>query len=147
LTHQQVARDLLGLFCALQAAATLMLDLNRTHAANPLWLHHARFHVVWQSASTAALGAVELVLLFALGPLTPMRFYLVVVLAAVPVFGFFAALVTRRIYGGALSDPNGIKPLIIQRGHKTYRIDLNLVAEIGAVLTLLALMILFGKGV
>ena len=147
MTHQQLARDLLGLFCVFQAAATLLLDLNRTHAANPLWLHHARFHVVWQSASTAALGAVELLLLFGLGPLTPMRFYLVLVLAAVPVFGFFIALITRGIYGGTLSDPNGIKPLIIQRGQRTYRIDLNLVAEIAAVLTLLALGILFGTGV
>ncbi len=143
MTHQQLACDLLGLFCAAQGGATLALDLNPTHAANPMWLHHARFHVVWQASSTAALAVLELILLFALGPVTSARFYLVLALAALPVFGFFAALISRRIYGGTLSDPNGIKPLIIDRGARDYRIDLNLVAEIGAIFTLLIVVLLY----
>ena len=143
MTHPQLACDLLGLFCAAQGAATLVLDLNRTHAANPLWLHHARFHVVWQATSTAALAALEIALLFAFGPVNPARFYLVTALAAVPVFGFFTALVSRHIYGGTLSDPNGIKPLIIHRGQKSYEVDLNLVAEICAIFTLLLIVLLY----
>jgi hypothetical protein len=143
LTHQQLARDLLAAFCAMQGAGTIALDLNRTHAANPLWLHHARFHVVWQAATTAALAVVELTLLFAFGPLTAHRFYLALVLAALPASGFFAALVTRGIYGGALSDPNGIPPLTIRRGKKTLRVDLNLVVEIAAVILLAGVLWLF----
>ena len=143
MTHQLLARDLLAAFCGVQGAASIALDLNRAHASNPLWLHHARFHVVWQVATTAALAVVELALLFALGPLTAHRFYLVLVLAALPVFGFFAALITRRIYGGTLSDPNGIQPLTIRRGEKALRIDLNLGAEFGAVVFLFAVFYLF----
>jgi hypothetical protein len=127
LTHQQLAGDLLGVFCAMQGAGTIAVDMNRTHAANPLWLHHARFHVVWQAATTTGLAIVELALLFASRPITPSRFYLALMLSALPAFGFFVALVTRGIYGGTLSDPNGIRPLVI-RG--ALRIDLNLVRKL-----------------
>ena len=143
MTHQQLACDLLAAYCALQGAATIALDLNRTHAANPLWLHHARFHVVWQAATTAALAGVELALLFMGRPVSAARFYLVLALAALPVFGFFAALATSRIYSGTLSDPNGIPPLMIHRGSIVYRIDMNLVAEIGAVVALGAAWLLY----
>jgi hypothetical protein len=143
LTHQDIARDLLGLFCALQGAATIALDLNRTHASNPLWLHHARFHVVWQTATAAALAVVECALLIAPGQLTAQCFYLVMILAALPVFGFFAALITRRLYGGTLSDPSGIRPFILRHRDSSIRIDLNLVAEIAAILTLAAVLVLF----
>jgi nitrate/nitrite transporter NarK len=143
LTHQQLACDLLAAFCALQAVGTIALDMNRTHAANPLWLHHARFHVVWQAASTAALAGAELALLFAWGPVTAQRFYLVLVLAALPAFGFFVALVTRRAYGGTLSDPNGIPPLRIRRTDSVIRIDLNLVAELVGAFVLAAILFLY----
>jgi hypothetical protein len=135
-----LAGDLLGVFCAMQGAGTIAVDMNRTHAANPLWLRHARFHVVWQASTTVALAIVELALLFALGPITPSRFYLALTLAALPAFGFFVALVTRGIYGGTLSDPNGIQPLVIGG---TLRIDLNLVAEIGVMIVLAAIVLLF----
>jgi nitrate/nitrite transporter NarK len=143
LTNQQLACDLLAFFCASQGAATLALDLNRTHAANPLWLHHARFHVVWQASTTAALAGVELALLFAFGPIAPGRFYLVLALAGMPVFGFFAALFSRRIYGGTLSDPNGIRPLRIRSGKTDYRVDLNLVAEIAAIFSIIVILVLY----
>lgn len=142
--HQKLACDLLAFFCASQGVATLALDLNRTHAANPLWLHHARFHVVWQACTTAAFAGVELALLLAFGSVTPARFYLVMTLAAVPVLGFFVALLTRHIYGGTLSDPNGIPPLMIRSGSKAYRADLNLVAEVAAVFTLTAIAAIYG---
>jgi hypothetical protein len=143
LTYQQLACELLAAFCALQAVGTITLDMNRTHAANPLWLHHARFHVVWQAATTVALACVELALLLAFGPVTARRFYLVLVLAALPAFGFFVALVTRTAYGGTLSDPNGIPPLRLQRGSSVFRIDLSLVAELVAILVLAAILFLY----
>jgi hypothetical protein len=143
LTQQQWACDLLAAFCALQAVGTIAVDMNRTHAANPLWLHHARFHVVWQAATTAALAGVELALLLACGPVTVRRFCLVLVLAALPALGFFVALVTRRVYGGTLSDPNGIPPLRIRRGNSALRIDLNLFAEVVTIFVLAAILLLY----
>ena len=42
------ARILLTLAALAFSAITVVADLNKTHAANPLWTPHARFHVVWQ---------------------------------------------------------------------------------------------------
>ncbi|HWG22008.1 MAG TPA: hypothetical protein VG225_15865 [Terracidiphilus sp.] len=143
MTHQDIAGNLLAIYCGLQGAATIAFDLNRTHAAHPQWLGHARFHVVWQTATVAALSVFEIALLRMGGPMPAPRFYLAAILAAMPVFGFFAALVTRGLYGGTLSDPNGIPPWILRRGNATVRIDLNLVAELAGAATLAILVALY----
>lgn len=145
MSHQGTARILLAIFCALQAAGTAAVDLNRTHATNPRWIGHARFHVVWQSATVVALSVVEIVLLLWHGPGTQQRFYAVAALAAVPPAGFFAALFTRRIYTGSLSDPNGVPPLRFKIGSSQYRIDLNLVVECAALFVLIGLTLYFSS--
>ena len=78
---QPTARLLLALFCVVQGLATVILDLNRTHAAHPRWLGHARFHVVWQTVTIAVLAIVEAGLLWYPGPFASERFYLVALLA------------------------------------------------------------------
>jgi hypothetical protein len=99
--------------------------------------------VLWQASTTAALAGMELALLFAFGQVTAGRFYLVLSLAGLPVFGFFAALFSRQLYGGTLSDPNGIRPMMIRQGGKVYRVDLNLVAEIAAIFIIAVILILY----
>lgn len=136
-------RWLLAAFCALQGMATLVLDLNRTHAAHPQWLGHARFHVVWQAFITALLAMVEIALVLFSGPFVRQRFYLTTILAALPVIGFFGALVARRLYRGTLHDPQGIPPWIVWVQGSRIAIDLNLVAEIAAVCVLAVLATLF----
>lgn len=134
---------MLAAFCAIQGVATIALDLNRTHAAHPQWLGHARFHVVWQTGTIAALAIVEVSLLSFNSLRETERFYLAALLASLPIFGFFAALLSRRLYGGTLSDPGGIPPLDIRvRGRQT-RIDMNLVAEIAGALTVATLVVIF----
>lgn len=137
---QQLIRELLALFCALQGAGTLALDLNRTHAAHPQWIGHARFHLVWQATTTALLAVIEVILLLSAGPLPIERFYLAALLASLPVAGFFIALATRRIYAGMLHDPKGIPPLIVSRRGSKISIDLNLVVEVIAALLLSVLV-------
>lgn len=140
MTHQELARDLLAAFCVLQGGGTIALDMNRSHASNPLWLRHARFHVVWQTATVAALAVVEIVILFYGNSLPSERFYMVVALAFLPVAGFFVAFCTRGAYGGALSDENGIPPLKIPYRGSIVRIDLNLGAEAVAILVIATLV-------
>jgi uncharacterized membrane-anchored protein YitT (DUF2179 family) len=142
-TNQTIARDLLAAFCLLQGLATVAIDLNRTHATNPDWPGHARFHLVWQTAAFAWLALLEVPLVLVGGPLLEERFYLASILACVPIFGFFAAFIARRIYKGTLSDPNGMPPLKIKVRGSTLCIDLNLVAEIGGILTLAAIVALY----
>ena len=143
---QLVARILLALFCAIQGLATILLDLNRTHAAHPKWLGHARFHVVWQTVTVAVLAVLETCLLCMPGPFASERFYLVAVLACAPMIGFFGALMSRRIYGGTLSDPGGIPPLRLELGGREMRVDMNLVAEIAGAITVAGLVALFRFG-
>jgi hypothetical protein len=143
---QSIARTLLAIFCAIQGAATIALDLNRTHAAHPNWLGHARFHVVWQTGTVTALAIVECALLWFQGPFETERFYFAALLATLPMLGFFAALFTRRMYGGTLSDPGGIPPPRLTLCGRQLHIDMNLVAEIAGVITLLAIVSLYRFG-
>jgi len=140
---QSTARFLLAIFCGVQGLATIILDLNRTHAAHPQWLGHARFHVVWQTATVATLAALEVGLLAFPGPLMSERFYLVALLAYAPMIGFFAALVTRHLYGGTLSDPGGIPPVRFKLGGREMKVDMNLVAEIAGIITVAVIAALF----
>lgn len=39
-------------------------DFNATHATNPLWTPHARFHVVWQVFTNSTVAALSLYLLW-----------------------------------------------------------------------------------
>lgn len=143
MSHAELARNLLTAFCALQGAGTITLDLNRTHAAHPQWLGHARFHVVWQVVTTALLSVFAIGLIWTHGPLQPERFYSAALLAALPIFGFFAALAARRIYGGTLSDPGGIPPLILKVNGRNRSVDLSVVTEIAALATVILLVVLF----
>ncbi len=143
MTNQTIARDLLGILCGLQGLATLAIDFNRTHATNPEWPGHARFHLVWQVATIAGLTLLEVVLVLASGPFQEQRFYLAAVLAGIPMLSFFAAFIARSIYRGTLSDPNGMQPLKITVLGSTLRIDLNLVAELCGLLALAVIIALY----
>ena len=125
MTHQAIACDLLAALCCLQGLATLVIDFNRTHATNPEWPGHARFHLVWQVTTIAGLTLLEVVLVLASGPFQEQRFYLAAVLAGIPMLSFFAAFIARCIYKGTLSDPNGMQPAIIKVRGSNLRIDLN----------------------
>lgn len=118
----------------------MALDLNRTHAAHPQWLGHARFHVVWQAVTVLVLAILEISLLGLPGPFVAERFYVVAVLACTPMVAFFAALVTRNLYGGKLSDPCGIPPARFRLHGRDVQIDLNLIAEIAGVITVVVLV-------
>ena len=143
MTHQAMARDLLAALCCLQGLATLAIDFNRTHATNPEWPGHARFHLVWQVMTIAGLTLLEVVLVLGSGPFQEQRFYLAAVLAGIPMLSFSAALITRCIYKGALSDPNGMQPAIIKVRGSSLRVDLNVVAELCGLLALAVIIALY----
>jgi hypothetical protein len=144
---QSTARILLGIFCLIQGLATVILDLNRTHAAHPQWLGHARFHVVWQTITAVVLAIVEVWLVWSRGPLVSERFYVTAILASAPMAGFFGALVSRHVYGGTLSDPGGIPPVRIKLRGREMQLDMNLAAEIAGVITVAAIVGLYRFGV
>lgn len=105
-----IARILLTLATAGYAFATILADFNRTHATNPQWTPHARFHVVWQISSYAGFGLLALALIWWPGPLAIERLYLVAAMATIIYAAFFVALLAMPIYGGAAYDNNGYLP-------------------------------------
>lgn len=143
MTHMAIARGLLAILCGMQGAGTLLIDLNRTHATNPLWPKHARFHLVWQAMSYAVLSLLEIALILAPGPVQVERFYLAAIFACIPMVSCLGAFAWRKKYGGALSDPNGIPPVRVAFFGLEHHIDLNLLAEVFALLMLFAIVALF----
>lgn len=105
-----IARVLLTLATLGYSAVTIKADLNKTHATNPEWTPHARFHVVWQVLSYSGVGIIALFLIWALGPLPTERLYLAGALAVVMYAAFFVAVLVRPVFGGKLYDDNGYPP-------------------------------------
>jgi hypothetical protein len=143
--HRFGACILLTGLCGIQGLATLGVDLHRTHATNPLWPSHARFHVVWQSLNVALLSALEIGLIWWHGPHATQRFYLAAILASVSGFGFLLALLGKRLYGGRLSDPNGIPPARIAIAGRVLAVDLNLAAILAALLSLAVILDIYSR--
>ena len=119
-----VAKLLISLVAVVTAIAPMIADFNKTHATNPLWTPHARFHVVWQVLAQAG---VSIVILFILWGMT---FDGHVWLAAIMNFNwgvtFFMTLASMPVYGGALADVNGIPPFRFTIGGQDRTIDTNL---------------------
>ena len=92
------------------SAIPMRADFNRTHATNPLWTPHARFHVVWQVSSFVGIAGVALALVWWPGVHAIERLWLATSLAAAIYCGFFVALFCMKFYGGSEYDANGYPP-------------------------------------
>ena len=105
-----IARILFTVATAGWGVLTIVADFNKTHAANPKWTPHARFHVVWQISSYVGLGLLAFALIWWPGPMAVERLYLVALMSVIVYAAFFAALIAMPIYGGAAYDDNGYQP-------------------------------------
>lgn len=141
--HVLLARISLSFLCAIQGIATAAIDFNRTHATNPSWTGHARFHVVWQSTTVVLLSVLELLLIWSAGAFQSDRFYLASLLAAASPAGFLISFACRQAFGGTLFDPNGIPPLNLRLFGAVRSIDLNLAAVIAALISLVAIIAIY----
>ena len=108
--HILIARVLFTLTVFGYAAGTTIADFNNTHAANPKWTPHARFHVVWQISSYIGFGLFALALIWWPGPFALERLYVVMAFAVIIYGAFFIALFAMPVYGGRTYDANGYKP-------------------------------------
>lgn len=105
-----LARILFTLVTAGWSFATVIADFNKTHATNPAWTGHARFHVVWQICSYVGFGILALALIWTPGPMVTERMALVAVMAVIVYTGFFIAAFAMPLYGGRAYDDNGYQP-------------------------------------
>jgi hypothetical protein len=123
-----LARILLTLVTIGYGAITVLADFNKTHATNPKWTPHARFHVVWQISSYVGFGLLALALTWWPGPDAVARLYLVAVMGAIVYIAFFVAVFAMPIYGGATYDDNGYLPFAAPLPIIARKWDVNITA-------------------
>jgi len=138
-----LAQGMLTALAAGQGIAPIAIDLNRTHATHPLWPGHARFHLVAQVTAGAVTSAAEITLLWWPGPWQAQRFLLAVCLSAAPLLGYVIAMLTRRSYGGTLSDPQGIPPARFQLRRGVIEFEGNIVVIAVAFIWLAIAVLLY----
>ena len=143
MTASFLSRLIVTVIAAGQGIAPLFIDLNRTHATNPLWPGHARFHVVWQTFGLFFTGIVGVALIWWPSPGSRGLFYLAALLTALPMLSFLIAMFCRRAYGGTLHDPNGIQPVRIRIGTAVREVDMNAVLVIFGGVVLVGAVLLF----
>jgi hypothetical protein len=104
------AKVLLSLATLGYSAIPGFFDTNNTHATNPSWTGHARYHVVWQVSSYVYIAVLMLYLIWTAGTDT-WPLWIVTITAGCVYGGFWTALVLRPVYGGLLVDKvNGVPP-------------------------------------
>jgi len=133
-----LARVLFTLMTLGYAAATILADFNATHATNPKWTPHARFHVVWQVLTYAGFGVMALALIWWPGPLALERLYLAAAMGVIVYGAFFAAVVAMPLYDGAAYDDNGYLPFAAPVPLIAKRWDVNITAFTVQVALLIA---------
>lgn len=112
-------------------AVPLIADLNSTHAKNPEWPMHARFHVVTQVLTGASIAAVAMFLLWSPSIERDIGVCLATVLSLCVLGSFFVGTVFLSLYGGALRDAKSGIP-------KAHGVDLN-VLNFGSAVVVLVL--------
>ena len=63
-SHIFISKILLTMICFGFATITPLIDFNESHATNPLWTGHARFHLVWQVNAMILTALLSLTLLW-----------------------------------------------------------------------------------
>lgn len=121
-----VPRIIFSFIAVVISVGPMFADFNKTHATNPAWTPHARFHVVWQVLSQAGVSVAILFLLWAPSSDYSTHIWLAALLNYVWMLSFFTTLAAMPIFGGALKDVNGIKPFRFNIFGKIYLVDTNL---------------------
>ena len=123
-----VPRIVMTITCIVLAIGPAIADFNKTHATNPLWPPHARFHVVWQVITNSALCLMMLYILWT--PLVEqynLQLVLVVMVQGAILAPLYITMASMGLFDGALKDVNGIKPFEFNIGGKVYLLDTNVV--------------------
>lgn len=120
------------------SAIPAFFDSNPTHATNPSFPGHARFHVVWQVSSYVYVALLALYLIWTAGTDT-WPLWIAAILAGSAYLGFWSAVAFRPVYGGKLvSEVNPVPAFNWNIAGLKFQTDANVTIFTPAVLVLLA---------
>jgi len=137
-----IAKILLTIATLGYSAVPALVDSNETHATNPSWDPHARFHVVWQVSSYVYVALLALYLIWTAGA-DHWPLWIAFIIAAGAYGGFWSAVFSRPMYGGTLiSKVNPVPDIKWNIAGKRFGTDANVtafsvfagVAVVGAIL-------------
>lgn len=141
------AKILLTLVTLGYSAIPSFFDFNDSHATNPSWTGHARYHVVWQVTSYDYIALIMLYLTWTTGHES--HLWVPALMACAIYGGFWTALLTKGKYGGVLQDAvNGVPQFHYNLFGWIFAVDANisLFSPI-SLLTLITAWIVFGLAV
>ncbi len=121
-----ISNVILSFLCLGLALIAPLIDFNESHATNPLWTGHARFHLVWQVNALVASGILVLILLWIIP--SAMNLLLSIIILYLWLLSFMIALLFMPLYDGKLNDVNGVPPIKISLFRRQIEIDRNVQA-------------------
>ena len=127
-----ISKILLTLICVGFGTLTPLIDFNESHATNPLWTGHARFHLVWQVNAMIITALLSIVLLWFFYSIT--NHLIVILLNYLWIFSFYATVFGLKLFDGELNDINGVPPVLIKIFGREYEVDRNIQAITGSLL-------------
>ncbi|MDC2965122.1 hypothetical protein OAZ13_02265 [Gammaproteobacteria bacterium] len=129
-----ISKVLLTLISVGFGTLTPLIDFNESHATNPLWTGHARFHLVWQVNAMIITALLSITLLWFFYSIT--HHLIVILLNFLWIFSFFATVIGLRFFDGELNDINGVPPVFITILGREYEIDRNIQAITGSLVVI-----------
>jgi len=118
------ASILISLVALATGLGPMRADFNATHATNPLWTPHARFHVVWQVLCQSGISLFILYLVWIAD--FPGHVLTAAILNFNWIVSFFITLLNMKRFQGSLKDVNGIRPFRFRIGGQERLVDTNL---------------------
>ena len=110
-TVHLTGKILLTLATLMYSLVRPIVDLGKTYATNPLWVSHARFHVVWQVMLMSGIGLLSIYLLWFSDIGQNFSINLTFILGLIVLGSFLINVGAKKLYAGTLSDPNGVPPI------------------------------------
>ena len=129
-----ISKVLLTLISVGFGTLTPLIDFNESHATNPLWTGHARFHLVWQVNAMIITALLSVTLLWFFYSIT--HHLIVILLNFLWIFSFYATVLGLRLFDGELNDINGVPPVFITILGREYEIDRNIQAITGSLVVI-----------
>ena len=126
-----ISKVLLSLICIGFGTITPLIDFNESHATNPLWTGHARFHLVWQVNAMIFTAVLSILLLWIFYSMS--NHLIVILLNFLWIFSFYVTVFGIKLFDGELNDINGVPPVFINLLSKRYEIDRNIQAITGVL--------------